>query len=146
MKRLVEWDQIEVRVNGDKLNALVQSFRVPPLERLHLQFSNGQLRVTGTVKKFIAVPFSVDVNEIRASIHSYVENKGSAVETTADFLLLVPDVFILLWRLVNDPRVTGKDKILLGSAIAYFIFPFDLIPEAIVGPIGYLDDLVFSVY
>src|SRR5712691_452724 len=66
MKRLLEWGQIEVRVNGDKLNAFVQSFRVPPLERLHLHFSNGLLRVTGTVKKFIAVPFSVDVNEIRA--------------------------------------------------------------------------------
>jgi len=30
--------------------------------------------------------------------------------------------------------------------LAYFISPFDLIPEALVGPIGYLDDLVFGVY
>jgi uncharacterized membrane protein YkvA (DUF1232 family) len=36
--------------------------------------------------------------------------------------------------------------VLLGSAVAYFILPFDLIPEAIVGPIGYLDDLVFAAY
>jgi len=42
--------------------------------------------------------------------------------------------------------VQGKDKVLLGSAIAYFILPFDLMPEAIVGPIGYLDDLVLAVY
>ncbi len=85
-------------------------------------------------------------DRIRKSIHSYVENKGSAVEKTAEYLLLVPDVFILLWRLVNDSRVTGKDKVLLGSGLAYFIFPFDLIPEALVGPIGYLDDLVLAVY
>ena len=65
---------------------------------------------------------------------------------TTEFLLLVPDVFILLWRLTTDSRVNGKDKVLLGSAVAYYVMPFDLIPEAIVGPIGYLDDLVLGVY
>ena len=85
-------------------------------------------------------------DRIRKSIHAFVENKGGAVEKTADYLLLVPDVFILLWRLANDKRVSGKDKVLLLSALAYFVSPFDLIPEAIVGPIGYLDDLVFAVY
>ncbi len=65
---------------------------------------------------------------------------------TAEFLLLVPDVFILLWRLTTDSRVNRKDKLLLGSAVVYYIMPFDLIPEAIVGPIGYLDDLVFGVF
>ncbi len=85
-------------------------------------------------------------DRLRGSIRRYVENKGSVLGKTADFLLLVPDVFILLWRLTRDSRVTGKDKILLGTAIAYYISPFDLIPEALVGPIGYLDDLVFGVY
>ena len=66
MKRLVEWDQIEVRVSGDKLNAIAQSFRVPPLEKLELQFANGSMRVNGVVRKFIAVPFSVDIPAIEA--------------------------------------------------------------------------------
>lgn len=85
-------------------------------------------------------------DRVRTRIQSYVDSKGAAVGKTAEFLLLVPDVFILLWRLVNDGRVSGKNKVLLGSGIAYFIFPIDLIPEAFVGPIGYLDDLVFGVY
>ena len=85
-------------------------------------------------------------DRLRGAIRRYVENKGAALGKTADFLLLVPDVFILLWRLTTDSRVTGKDKVLLGSAIAYYIFPFDIIPEALVGPIGFLDDLVFGVY
>ncbi len=85
-------------------------------------------------------------DRVRTRIQSYVDSKGAAVGKTAEFLLLVPDVFILLWRLVNDSRVSGKNKVLLGSGIAYFIFPIDLIPEAFVGPIGYLDDLVFGVY
>jgi uncharacterized membrane protein YkvA (DUF1232 family) len=85
-------------------------------------------------------------DRVRSRIQGYVDSKGSAVGKTAEYLLLVPDVFILLWRLVNDARVSGKNKVLLGSGIAYYIFPIDLIPEAFVGPIGYLDDLVFAVY
>jgi len=85
-------------------------------------------------------------DRLRGGIHRYVDRKGATLGKTADFLLLVPDVFILLWRLTTDSRVTGKDKVLLGSAIAYFIFPFDIIPEALVGPMGFLDDLVFGVY
>jgi uncharacterized membrane protein YkvA (DUF1232 family) len=85
-------------------------------------------------------------DRLRATIHRYVEKKGVAVEKTAEFLLLVPDVFILLWRLLTDPRVNGKDKILLGSGVVYFLSPIDLIPEAFLGPIGYADDLVLAVY
>ena len=85
-------------------------------------------------------------DRIRGAVRRYVDKKGAALGKTADYLLLVPDVFILLWRLTTDSRVTGKDKVLLGSAVAYYIFPFDLLPEALVGPMGFLDDLVFGVY
>jgi uncharacterized membrane protein YkvA (DUF1232 family) len=85
-------------------------------------------------------------DRIRNTIQRYVEGKGKVLGKTTEFLLLVPDVFILLWRLTSDARVNGKDKVLLGSAVAYYVMPFDLIPEALIGPAGYLDDLVFGVY
>jgi uncharacterized membrane protein YkvA (DUF1232 family) len=85
-------------------------------------------------------------DRIRASIQEFINNKSAVAGKTAEFLLLVPDVFILLWRLTTDRRVNGKDKVLVGSAVAYFILPFDFVPEALVGPIGYLDDLIFGVY
>ncbi len=85
-------------------------------------------------------------DRIRTSIQQYLDRKGGAVGKTGEFLMLVPDIFILLWRLTSDGRVNGKNKVLLGSGIAYFILPFDLIPEGIVGPVGYVDDLVFAVY
>ncbi len=85
-------------------------------------------------------------DRIRGSIQEYIDRKGGVLGKTAEFLMLVPDVFILLWRLTTDSRVSAKDKVLLGSAIAYYILPFDLIPEALVGPIGYIDDLIFGVY
>jgi len=83
-------------------------------------------------------------DRIRARIQDYVSK--SPAEKAAEYLLLVPDVFILLWRLLNDARVSAKDKVLLGSGVAYFVFPFDIIPEAFLGPVGYMDDLVLAVY
>ena len=85
-------------------------------------------------------------DRLRERIHKYVEGKGAVAERGADFLMLVPDMFILLWRLTNDSRVNAKNKVLLGSGLAYYLFPLDIMPEAILGPIGFIDDLVFGVY
>src|SRR5581483_11376299 len=85
-------------------------------------------------------------DRIREKIRRYLDKRGGVVEKGGEFLLLVPDFFMLLWRLANDSRVTGKNKVLLVSGLADYILPFDFLPEAIVGPIGYLDDLVFAVY
>src|SRR2546423_11887888 len=65
--RLVEWDSIEIRVRGEKLNEIAARFRVDPIERMTLRFFNGLLRVEGSVKKFISVPFSVEIAELIAS-------------------------------------------------------------------------------
>jgi hypothetical protein len=66
MRRFVEWDQMELRVDGEKLNAFAQQFRVDPIERLELIFENGLMRVTGSIRKFITVPFEVQIREIHA--------------------------------------------------------------------------------
>jgi uncharacterized membrane protein YkvA (DUF1232 family) len=98
----------------------------------------------------LAAPVSSDraqrfYDRIRESIRKFLEERAH-LDKSAEYLLLVPDVFILLWRLVNDARVNAKNKLLLGSGLAYFFFPLDIMPEALLGPIGYLDDLVFAVY
>jgi uncharacterized membrane protein YkvA (DUF1232 family) len=85
-------------------------------------------------------------DRIRGNIHEFLERRGSATGKAGDFLLLAPDVFILLWRLTTDRRVSAKNKAMLGSAIAYYVFPLDVMPEAILGPLGFLDDLVLGVY
>jgi uncharacterized membrane protein YkvA (DUF1232 family) len=60
-------------------------------------------------------------------------------------LLLVPDVFILMVRLMFDRGVPTKTRAIIAGVVAYFISPYDLLPEAILGPVGYLDDLVLAV-
>ncbi|MFC1550906.1 YkvA family protein, partial [Candidatus Neomarinimicrobiota bacterium] len=43
-------------------------------------------------------------------------------------------------------EVPVKEKAKLAAAIAYFVSPIDLIPEAIIGPIGYVDDIALAAY
>jgi uncharacterized membrane protein YkvA (DUF1232 family) len=85
-------------------------------------------------------------DRMREGIRNYLANKGAAAGSAGEYLLLAPDVFVLLWRLINDDRVNAKNKVMLGSGLAYYIFPLDIMPEGFLGPIGYIDDLVFAVY
>ena len=99
--------------------------------------------VTGPVSSDRATRF---YDRMRESIRQYLEKKGSLAGSTGEYLLLAPDVFVLLWRLINDARVSSKNKVMLGSGLAYYLFPLDIMPEGFLGPIGYIDDLVFAVY
>lgn len=90
-----------------------------------------------------------DVSEERANrfydrLRENLESRARKLGKLGEYLLLVPDVFILLWRLANDPRVGSNHKLLLGSGVAYYLFPLDVIPDFL--GVGFLDDLVFGVY
>ena len=68
--RFIAWDRLDVRVDGAKLAALVRERAlVAPIERIDLHFSDGLLRVEGAIRKFISVPFAVEVREIIADGH-----------------------------------------------------------------------------
>jgi uncharacterized membrane protein YkvA (DUF1232 family) len=82
---------------------------------------------------------------LRRKIRAWLEDKGKAY-AYADVLLVGPDLFHLMCKLVADARVPTGHKLRLAGAIAYFISPFDLIPEGIVGPIGFLDDIALAAY
>jgi hypothetical protein len=66
--RFVQWDSIEVRISGEKLTEMVRTTvaGAKELERIDLRFLNGRMFVEGTVRKYIAVPFSIEVTEIEA--------------------------------------------------------------------------------
>src|ERR1700741_2422752 len=53
----------------------------------------------------------------------------------------VPDCVILFSRLLRDPRVPRRNKILVAALIPYLALPFDLIPDFI--PVaGQADDAI----
>ncbi len=75
-----------------------------------------------------------------------LEKGGEKGLKTAEILLLAPDLFMLLVRLLQDSRTPVNQKVWIGIGITYFISPIDLMPEAVLGPIGYLDDVVLAVF
>jgi len=85
-------------------------------------------------------------DRLRSRVLDTVERRaGRLPEDVVIALLLAPDIFILLVRLVMDKDVPRRARWLIGGAIAYWISPIDLLPELFLGPIGYLDDLVVAV-
>src|SRR3954469_23708652 len=66
MPQFVEWDQLDLRISGDRLNAMARSMVVEPIQRMELKFLNGLLRIDGTAKVFMSVPFTVYVSEMFA--------------------------------------------------------------------------------
>jgi uncharacterized membrane protein YkvA (DUF1232 family) len=62
------------------------------------------------------------------------------------YILLAPDFFHLLCKILLDPRVPGREKAKVGGAIAYFMSPLDVVPESLVGPAGYIDDVALAAF
>ena len=70
-----------------------------------------------------------------------VDTEPGSSSTIRDLLLLLPDLTILLLRLMRDRRVPLGQKAILIGGLAYVLSPLDLLPALIFGPVGLLDDL-----
>lgn len=73
---------------------------------------------------------------------------GSAVQLrqlARDSVLMLPNLVKLLGRLIKDPRVPRRSKLVLMAAVGYVMSPIDLLPEMI--PIaGMLDDIFIVIF
>jgi uncharacterized membrane protein YkvA (DUF1232 family) len=56
-----------------------------------------------------------------------------------NLLLFVPNLVLLCARLMVDPRVPTKERVLVAGAIIYAVMPFDLIPD-LIPFVGQIDD------
>ena len=123
MKRFIEWDSIDVRIDGAKVSAMAAQMvaKDPMIERLELKFANGLLRVEGAVRKFISIPFTVDITEIQA--------QGTTVRVPLGRISAGPiPVPTLLVGLVRDkfPKelVRYEDPATLVVSLDRFLPPF----------------------
>jgi uncharacterized membrane protein YkvA (DUF1232 family) len=67
--------------------------------------------------------------------------RGREVREVARF---IPDCVVLVRRLVGDPRVPRRHKLLLGALVGYLALPIDLVPDFI--PVaGHVDDVVVVI-
>ena len=84
--------------------------------------------------------------QLRDKVNQWFEKDGGDKPEYANYILLVPDFFYLLVKLTLDDRIPAIDKAKFAGVIAYFFSPIDVLPEALIGPLGYLDDLILTCY
>ena len=143
LDELSELDELESPVPADP------ELLPPHGDRLS---GNGDLAAGDAARAFVhgggeveRVPMLAFYDRLRGRVVGALERRGGRLgRGAADALMVVPDVFMLLVRLTLDPRVPASTRGLIGGALAYFILPFDLLPEALVGGLGFVDDLVLA--
>ncbi len=81
-------------------------------------------------------------DRLRLRLVSALERKGRLGRAVSEPLLLAPDLLVLLVRLCLDRDVSPASRQLIVGALAYFLTPVDLLPEAFLGVGGILDDVV----
>ena len=84
--------------------------------------------------------------KMRQRIEDWAHSKTGRANRWLDVVLLAPDFFHLLCKLVTDPDVPATQKAKAGALIAYYISPLDFMPEAIMGPFGYADDVALAAW
>ena len=71
-----------------------------------------------------------------------IRHEPGDASSLRDLLLLLPDLTVLLVRLMRDPRVPRRSKWIAAFGLAYLLSPLDLLPSLLLGPIGLVDDLL----
>jgi uncharacterized membrane protein YkvA (DUF1232 family) len=81
---------------------------------------------------------------IYASFLAWLVIRGRRDDARA-FATFIPDCIVLVTRLIRDPSVPRRRKLLLVALVAYLALPFDLVPDFI--PLaGQLDDAVIVAF
>lgn len=70
-----------------------------------------------------------------------VDDTPREVSGLGDVAMLLPDLTILLGRLLRDERVPLLEKGIAVAGMAYVVSPVDLMPALVLGPVGMLDDV-----
>jgi len=83
---------------------------------------------------------------LRSKITNYLESKTGKASKLSPYLLFAPDLFHLLVKAMLDNRIDTKSKTLIGSGILYFITPIDILPEGLIGPGGFIDDIIVAAF
>jgi uncharacterized membrane protein YkvA (DUF1232 family) len=84
--------------------------------------------------------------QLRDKVQNWFDKNATKKPDYANYILMVPDFFYLLVKLTMDDRIAAIDKAKFAGVLAYFFSPIDFLPEALLGPIGYLDDLMLACY
>ena len=93
-------------------------------DRITIELNPRELRLYDRLRSRLAAPDAGPASGLR------------------DLVLVLPDLTVLLTRLLRDPRVPRGPKLVALFGLGYVLSPIDLLPEILLGPIGLVDDLL----
>lgn len=87
---------------------------------------------------------SIDVEKVEdmytSSREYVVKHIPEKAKDYKDYIMFIPDIVALIFRLLKDSRVPVKTKAVVGASLVYVSCPFDILPDKIPF-IGTLDDI-----
>lgn len=130
-------DNNVVRATVQEIDFSFSKFQEPAIE------VEVEEKVEGIVKDDDYI-MNIEVNKVDDAYTHGREYLAEKIPDKAkqykDYIMFIPDIAALIYRLFRDKRVALKTKIILGSALGYIALPIDIIPDKIP-IIGSLDEL-----
>ncbi|MDD3024879.1 MAG: DUF1232 domain-containing protein, partial [Syntrophomonadaceae bacterium] len=84
--------------------------------------------------------------KLRFRMKEWLQSDEGKTNQWAEYMMFAPDLFHLLCKLAVDKDVLIADKAKLAGAIVYYLSPVDIIPELLIGPLGFADDIAVAAY
>lgn len=124
-------------------------------QALHLEIENISLSIKGELIKeneeeilegeiLEEKPLIIPSDKVKDNYtlgRNYVETKlPENLKEYSDYIMILPDVVALIYRLLKDKRVKMSTKLIISAAVGYVVFPTDIIPNNIPF-IGRIDDI-----
>lgn len=66
-------------------------------------------------------------------------------ELVVETALLIPNFVKLIYRLMRDPRVPVRRKLVVGAMLGYLVSPLDVIPD-FIPVVGQIDDVLLIAF
>lgn len=99
----------------------------------------------GTLQDYDSEKAARFYTQLRRRIAEWLDKKAGISPRVREYLLLLPDLFVLLMRLMGDKRIPPSMKAeMILPALGYVISPIDVIPDVFM-PLGLLDDVLVVV-
>ncbi len=82
--------------------------------------------------------------QLQKRVETWLSSEEARHHPCADLYPYLPELFLLLTKVGLDVSVEERERVAIFSVLKYIVAPFDLIPEGVLGPAGYCDDLVLA--
>ena len=133
----VEFKILDIFVRGDILYAEVEKVNISIVGGI---IKEKEEEIEEDLEEEIIGPINKVKDTYSIGRKNLEEKIPAPIDLLSDYVLVIPDILALIYRLLKDDRVSLKTKIIISASIAYVAVPSDFIPRKIPF-IGKIDDL-----